>query len=308
MALANCIRFLPSLRCGVPIALRAFHRTAVVCDASSASSASHTSGLGANASSSPPTTGPASNASTKQQDAIPAGPPKIVVLGGRGFVGSRVCQEALNTGLAVVGISPSGTPPVVKEPWASSVQWVRGNALEPNTYQSYLDGALAVISCVGAFGTREQMLKINGTANITAMETAKAAGVPKFVYVSANIPNVPGIDFVLGGYIQGKQQAEAALQRLYPNGTGVILRPGVVYGTRHLTSSFSLPLQTIFQPMEMVLEKVPNLKQLTNLPVLGAVLTPPVSVQVLAKAAVHAATDPSITNPIMDIWDIGACR
>lgn len=36
-------------------------------------------------------------------------------------------------------------------------------------------------------------LQINGTANVTAVETAKAAGVPRFVYISANIPNIPGI-------------------------------------------------------------------------------------------------------------------
>ncbi len=34
---------------------------------------------------------------------------------------------------------------------------------------------------------------MNGTANVTAVETAKAAGVPRFVFVSATIPNLPGI-------------------------------------------------------------------------------------------------------------------
>lgn len=34
--------------------------------------------------------------------------PRIVVFGGRGFVGSHVCQAALNTGLHVVGVSRSG--------------------------------------------------------------------------------------------------------------------------------------------------------------------------------------------------------
>jgi glutamate dehydrogenase/leucine dehydrogenase len=37
-----------------------------------------------------------------------SGPPKLVVFGGRGFVGSAVCKEALSTGLHVVAISPSG--------------------------------------------------------------------------------------------------------------------------------------------------------------------------------------------------------
>lgn len=47
--------------------------------------------------------------------------PKIVVFGGRGFVGSHICQEALSTGLHVVSISRSGTPPLSKEPWTQQV-------------------------------------------------------------------------------------------------------------------------------------------------------------------------------------------
>lgn len=40
----------------------------------------------------------------------PAGPPKLLVFGGRGFVGSAICKEALKTGLHVVSITPSGQP------------------------------------------------------------------------------------------------------------------------------------------------------------------------------------------------------
>jgi hypothetical protein len=42
------------------------------------------------------------------QQAPPTGPPKLIVFGGRGFLGSAVCREALRTGLHVVSISPSG--------------------------------------------------------------------------------------------------------------------------------------------------------------------------------------------------------
>ena len=55
--------------------------------------------------------------------------PKVVVFGGRGFVGSYVCQEALRSGLRVVGISRSGTPPASGAAWTRDVEWVRGNAL-----------------------------------------------------------------------------------------------------------------------------------------------------------------------------------
>lgn len=64
----------------------------------------------------------------------------------------------------------------------------------------------------------------------------------RFVYISANIPSVPGLDMVLGGYIRGKQMAEDALFRNYPD-TGVALRPGVIYGSRAVSNTLTLPLQ-----------------------------------------------------------------
>lgn len=35
--------------------------------------------------------------------------------------------------------------------------------------------------------------QLNGTANVTAVEQCAAAGVPRFVFLSAQIPQVPGI-------------------------------------------------------------------------------------------------------------------
>jgi hypothetical protein len=77
----------------------------------------------------------------------------------------------------------------------SEVQYLRGNALEPRTYLDVLDGAAGVVSCVGAFGSNEHMRRINGTANATLIETAAAADVPRFAYISAHIPF--GMEYVL---------------------------------------------------------------------------------------------------------------
>lgn len=43
-----------------------------------------------------------------QDEGVYVGPPKLIVFGGRGFVGSAVCKQALNTGLHVMAISRSG--------------------------------------------------------------------------------------------------------------------------------------------------------------------------------------------------------
>ncbi len=73
------------------------------------------------------------------------------------------------------------------------------------------------------------MEKINGDANIIAVEEALKANVPRFVYVSTVENNLP--DFVLKGYFIGKRKAERALQEKY-NENGIILRPGFIHGTR----------------------------------------------------------------------------
>lgn len=46
--------------------------------------------------------------------------------------------------------------------------------------------------------------------------------------------------------MRGKRQAEEALAAAYPQG-GVALRPGVIYGSRVVSTSLTLPLQYAFQ-------------------------------------------------------------
>ena len=52
------------------------------------------------------------------------GQPKLLVFGGSGFVGSRVCEEALKTGLPVVSVNRSG-PPKLSADWVSNIEWIQ---------------------------------------------------------------------------------------------------------------------------------------------------------------------------------------
>ena len=54
------------------------------------------------------------------------GPPRLLVFGGNGFVGTRVCQQALETGLSVVSISRGGRPPLQAD-WVPRVDWVQAS-------------------------------------------------------------------------------------------------------------------------------------------------------------------------------------
>lgn len=228
--------------------------------------------------------------------------PKLLVFGGRGFLGSAVCAEALKTGLQVVSVSPSGTPPLSREEWVSRVEWTRGNALEPETYSQQLRGAVAVISCVGAFGSNAHMLRVNGDANVRLIEQAKLADVPRFVYISAYLPKIPGLDMALSGYVNGKRKAEAALAATYATG-GVVVQPWIIYGDRVVSSSVTLPLGALFGPAEYLLSQLPS-RQLSSIPLLGSAFVPPVSAAVVAKAAVQAATDDSFPPGTVDPWQL----
>lgn len=116
---------------------------------------------------------------------------KVVVFGGNGFVGSRVCEIAQGMGLHVVSINRSGRPNWLKQSWANEVEWIHGDALQPSCYIDELRGALGVVSCVGGFGSNEQMYRICGKANIRLIETAASVEVPRFAFISVHHESIP---------------------------------------------------------------------------------------------------------------------
>lgn len=221
---------------------------------------------------------------------------KLLVLGGNGFVGSHVCREALDRGLSVASLSRSGQSSI-HDSWANKVTWHQGNLLLPDSWREALSGVTAVISCVGGFGSNSYMYKINGTANINAIRAAAEQGVKRFVYISA--ADFGLANYLLQGYYEGKRAAETELLTKFPYG-GVILRPGFIYGTRSV-GSMKIPLGVIGSPMEMVLKRA---KPLNQLPLVGPLFTPPVSVTAVAKVAVRAAADPVFPPGIIDVQGI----
>uniref|UniRef100_A0A0D6QXS1 NAD(P)-binding domain-containing protein n=1 Tax=Araucaria cunninghamii TaxID=56994 RepID=A0A0D6QXS1_ARACU len=221
---------------------------------------------------------------------------RLLVLGGNGFVGTHVCKEGLQRGLTVSSLSRSGKP-AVQEPWVNDVTWYQGNLLDPEMWKDALDGVSAVISCVGGFGSNEAMFKINGTANIKAIQAASESGVKRFVYISAAEFGIA--NFLLRGYFEGKRAAEKGLLSKFPYG-GVILRPGFIYGTRQV-GSFKIPLGIVGSPLETVLR---NAKSAAQVPVIGPLFLPPVNASSVAKVAVRAATDAAFPPGIIDVWGI----
>lgn len=215
---------------------------------------------------------------------------RVVVLGGSGFVGSAICKAAVSKGIEVVSLSRSGQP-TYPGSWVDQVTWASGDVFYANWDEVFV-GATAVVSTLGGFGSEEQMQRINGEANVVAVNAAKDFGVPKFVLISVHDYNLP--PFLLSsGYFTGKRKAESEVLSKYPN-AGVVLRPGFIYGKRRI-DGIEIPLDFIGEPLERILQAVENFtKPLSSLPASDIFLAPPVSVDDVALAVINAVSDDDV--------------
>ncbi|KAG5007819.1 hypothetical protein JHK85_026361 [Glycine max] len=202
---------------------------------------------------------------------------RIVVLGGNGFVGSAICKAAVSRGIEVISLSRG-----------IQAYTGRGDVFYVN-WDEVLVGATAVVSTLGGFGSEEQMKRINGEANVVAVNAAKEYGIPKFILISVHDYNLPSF-LLSSGYFTGKRKAESEVLSKYPN-SGIVLRPAFIYGKRRV-NGYELPLDLVGEPAEKILRAIENFtKPLSSLPASDLLLAPPVSVDDVALAVINGVTD-----------------
>ncbi|RNF26933.1 uncharacterized protein Tco025E_00799 [Trypanosoma conorhini] len=245
---------------------------------------------------------------------------KLLLLGGTGFVGTRVLCKALQRGWKVICASRGGLPPVGSPLLDEAVlrhhhppERGPANAAEDNTaghittFQSPLEfvsldatsraqvfhfledhpDATAVVSCIGRL-TRDHVeaRRICGDANINiaAALYERGKGVRRVVLVSAAPlhESLPflGSSWLLKGYFYGKKIAERAMLENLGD-RAVVLRPGLIHGTRYVQ------LGEGFIPLPLWLLGHPLEAALRPLH-RGGLLLPPVDVDVVAETAVRA--------------------
>lgn len=213
-----------------------------------------------------------------------------MVLGGSGFVGSAICKAAVSQGIDVVSLSRTGRPSY-SDAWADQVEWIAGDVFNAD-WDGLLNGATTVVSTIGGFGNNEQMEKLNGEANVLAINAASNAGIRKFIYVSVHDYNLPDI-FKNVGYFTGKKRAEAEVLAKFTT-TGTVLRPGFIYGKRRV-NGLDVPLDLIGEPMEKILAATKTVtRPLSSLPASDLFFAPPLSVDDVAYAAIKAITDDDV--------------
>lgn len=218
---------------------------------------------------------------------------RLLVIGGNGFVGTRVVKTALAQGMRVASLSRSGAPADAISP---NVEWLTADVVAGGPpVREALAGCDAVISCLGAFGSNAFMHELNGGANAALAEAAAEAGVQRFAFVSASVIQPVAKAMAAAGYegyYEGKVKAEEAVTRIF-GADGVLLRPGPIYGTRVVSPSVSIPLAMIGVPLTTIFETKPLSTVAAALPMsLGDLLMPWVSVEDVAAAAVaHALAE-----------------
>lgn len=210
----------------------------------------------------------------------------ITVLGGSGFVGRHVVQRLAKTGAQVrLGVrnielakrlKPLGD---VGQIVPMTVDIARGTGLAVA-----MAGADVVINLVGILapgGSNKSFQAVQAEGAQRAAEAAKAAGVPRFIQMSALGADADSES----EYAQTKAAGEAAVLALYPD--AAIFRPSIIFG----------PDDGFFNKFAAMARTAPALPLIGG----GATRFQPIFVGDVADAIVKAVADPSVRG----IYEIG---
>lgn len=227
---------------------------------------------------------------------------KVTVIGGTGFVGSRVCKSLIENGVDVTSVSKSGKVPTLAwcdDSWTSQVKWIAAD-LE-STDEAALDILVGspdcLVSCMGVIGSdRDRLLKGNGDANCAAFSSARRGGkLQRAVYVSVSSEVIAceenWLPEFFKGYFDGKRMAEnCALEAVGGDSSLICLvKPTFIYGG----DAFGLLPPRVNEEYGSFIEELLSLgviKFFANLSpgLIKVALRPPSSVDAVAEACVSA--------------------
>eukprot|EP00633_Aureoumbra_lagunensis_P008540 CAMPEP_0197321316 /NCGR_PEP_ID=MMETSP0891-20130614/64413_1 /TAXON_ID=44058 ORGANISM="Aureoumbra lagunensis, Strain CCMP1510" /NCGR_SAMPLE_ID=MMETSP0891 /ASSEMBLY_ACC=CAM_ASM_000534 /LENGTH=280 /DNA_ID=CAMNT_0042813135 /DNA_START=81 /DNA_END=923 /DNA_ORIENTATION=+ len=239
---------------------------------------------------------------------------KLLVLGGSGYVGREVSRRAVRRGWEVTSLSRRGINPESGDPVMEAVNWVAGDATDPNVVKPLVNEVDAVVHAVGLlFDVDSKLDKLNlivsGSGSkpdegstydritrLTAFNAIDAANsklrlpfaprVP-FLFVSAAEAGWPTVQFGdivedrlapewLKRYLAAKRAVEAKLGDSVTTLRPVIFRPSLIWSWTKLDV---LPIIPVF-----------NIASAVGVPFVDRT----VKVSTLADAIITALTDDSV--------------
>lgn len=173
--------------------------------------------------------------------------PTVFVTGGTGFMGGNLCTQLLRRGYEVRALARPGSEH--KLPHGCKV--IAGSALDKNSYAAQIPPAETFVQLVGVThpnpAKKDEFRAVDLGSARGAIESARAAGVSHFVYVSVAQP-APVMKF----YIEVRAEVERMIRESGLNAT--ILRPWYVLGPGR-----RWPL--MLKPLYWLMERLPAMRE-----------------------------------------------
>ncbi|MBT8079155.1 MAG: NAD(P)H-binding protein [Gammaproteobacteria bacterium] len=207
---------------------------------------------------------------------------KVAVIGGTGFVGSHIVDALTRKGHHVSLLVRPGSEDKVSA--SGDLRTIKGDLGAPDAIAAAVEGCDAVIYCVGilredrARGITYEALQYRGVVDTVA--AARAAGVQRFLLMSANGVRRPGTP-----YQETKLRAEEVA--LGSDLDVTIFRPSVIFGDPNGRMEIATQLYR-----DMVKPPIPAVGFYNGLwPGNGQILMSPVHVEDVADAFVGSLDD-----------------
>ncbi|SCW00602.1 LAFE_0C07822g1_1 [Lachancea fermentati] len=253
----------------------------------------------------------------------------LLVFGGNGFLGRRICQVAVEHGYQVTSLSRSGRPPPLsaswEKEWISEVKWQQCDIFNAQSYGQHLKGASNVVHSIGIlFEDSGYKKRIRGKSLFTAPDLLKwganpLKNDPKFTYDMMNkqsalnlakdfakpensneearrtftyISADRGFPLIPKGYIQSKREAEMGLMRLEESIRPIIMRPGFMYD-ENFDSAEHRDVRSHVKSFVETLNCGNQLLLRGKIPFVNELIRPTVSTQQVGRAIIKNIEDPS---------------
>lgn len=226
----------------------------------------------------------------------------------------------------------SGTTPG----WKEKVEWQAADIFEPDSYKHLLGSCTAIVHSMGILMENDYKQYLNGSKGISDLVSSALSGgknpleqktqdvmtyekmnrdsartlldaslTPKiqaFVYVSA-ADVFPA--FIDRRYISTKREAEAFITaKAQEEGSSlrpIFPRPGFMYSQQRPATLALAQLLGLSSKITSSSSPLPSLVKagLANAPLVGQMLsTPPLNVDIVARAIVNAIDDPTVAGPL----------
>jgi nucleoside-diphosphate-sugar epimerase len=203
----------------------------------------------------------------------------ISVIGGTGYVGMRCIRTLLNNqkDIKIYAIARDVRLDSTSK-FDDRVEFVRANALDPDSYSPYIEKSTGIIHTVGKListdddSSKDSYKSVNHDTALKVAQIANDLAViskKNFVFISAERGLMFPLSLFFSGYLDYKRRAEEKLLKDFPNLNPIVLRPGLINDMKD--RPYIQPLAWAFNTHNYIeknlLDKVfPNIGETLNLP------------------------------------------